>query len=53
MLMYNLVLLNNTVLEDEVRQLLGNVIVGYTGLLLLVNLVVILVVSIRAVARNC
>ena len=48
--MYNFVLLNNLV-EPEIGIACGNTIVVMTGILLAMNMLVILVVSIKAICR--
>lgn len=52
LIQYNFILLNNLV-ELEVAEWCGNTITGLTGILLLVNLTVISVVSIKVIWRKC
>ena len=53
LIQYNFVLLNNLVDAKDIRARSGNVIVALTSLLLLVNMGVIVVVSIKAVIWKC
>ena len=52
LIQYNFVLLHNLVWEEQTRNVCGNVIVALTSLLLLLNLVVIVVVSIKGLCRK-
>lgn len=51
LIQYNLVLLNNLV-EPEIAVWCGNTITGLTGFLLALNMVVIAVVSFKAILRK-
>ena len=53
LIQYNFVLLNNLVSKKDIRERSGNVIVALTGSLLLINMAVIVVVSIKAVIWKC
>lgn len=48
LIQYNFVLLQNLVWEPEVRENIGHVLIGLTGSLLILNMIVIVVVSIKA-----
>ena len=50
---YCFVMLNNLVDDALVREILGYVIIGMTGFLLLINLLVIIVLSVKALIRKC
>lgn len=52
LIQYNFVLLHNLVWEDNTRAFLGNVIVALASFLLFLNMVVIVVVSIKGLCRK-
>ena len=53
LIQYCFVLLVNLVWPTEAREQIGNVIIGLSSLLLLINLAVIVIVSVRAISRKC
>ena len=53
LIQYTFVLLHNLVWEESVRDQIGNVLVGLTAFLLFINMLVIIVISIRALMRRC
>lgn len=46
-------LLHNLVWDEKTRETLGTLIIGLTAYLLAMNMVVIIVVSIKAICRAC
>ena len=52
LLQYNLVVLTGVVDYEDIRSLAGYLVVGLTGLLLAINLVIIIYVSIRGLIRK-
>ena len=53
MIQYNFVLIHELVSDHEVRNQVGNVIIGLTLFLLALNLLVIVVVTLRPAIRKC
>ena len=53
LIQYCFVLLHNLVWEENAREMLGNLIIGFTAFLLALNMVVIIIVSIKALCRSC
>ena len=53
LIQYNFVLLHGLVSDENVRLTCGYVMVGLTGLLLLINMAVIVAVSYKAIAWKC
>jgi len=53
LIQYNFVLLHGLVSDEDVRLTCGYVMVGLTGLLLVINMAVIVAVSYKAIAWKC
>ena len=53
LIMYNFVLLNNLVYEKHIRDRSGLVIIGLTSLAVTINMIVIVVVSVKALIWKC